>query len=105
MAQLSHFETGIRDAAAGRFFAHSLPSAPREESRVGYRVGFTLNRAARGIQDLPALMHETRGRRYWLVAIDRGNPVFNVTNGERPTGGAGYHDLVALMRLKGDTLA
>jgi hypothetical protein len=102
---MSTFRSGWDDAQSGQSFAYSLRPVASIEERINYRCGFTANRAERGIETLPALMHEVhRGgnRYYWLVAVEASKPVYNVTCGGRPDGKAGYHDLAALMRLKGD---
>lgn len=96
-----YFSTGWHDAAHGRLYADSLPSGtmPQTETRATYRAGYAAQRG-----DLPCWIAERGKRFYWIVAVDSGKPVYNVTDGAPPQGKAGYHDLAALMRLKGDSL-
>lgn len=101
------FHSGWNDASKGLFYASSLSSAAQALDKIGYRCGFTCERASRGLEKLPSLVHQSHNganRYYWIVAVERGKPVFNVTSGEPPANQAGYADLQALMRLKGDFL-
>lgn len=52
----------------------------------------------------PVCVKVRNNRHYWIVAVEADKPVYNVTNGKRPSVTSGYYDLRALMRLKGDVL-
>lgn len=95
------FQLGWGDAKASRLFTTSLPSTPRlspqSEERATYNAGYSAQRGT-----LPAWVLGLGGRYYWVVDVDGGKPVYNVTGGEVPTTKAGYHSLAELVALKGD---
>ena len=102
------YQNGWNDAQAGQFFAYSLlpGKSSNSEGRVTYRAGWIANRAARGLETLPACIaefHLGANRHYWIVAIERERPIYNVTNGAMPINEAGYFDLPWLMKTKGDS--
>lgn len=100
-----YFRIGWNDASAAQVYAYSLPpgTAANSEIRATYRAGWISERARRGKENLPAMFAEFGGRPYWIVSVESyGRPVYNVTPEKN---GAGYYDLRALMKLKGDHFA
>lgn len=101
----NYFRQGADDARRGTFYAESLPCGTRanSETRATYRAGWITERARRGKENLPAYFAEIAGRYYWIVSVAHdGRPIYNSTNGEEPKTRAGYYNLAALMKLKGD---
>lgn len=95
------FQLGWNDAKASRLYTDSLPSTPRlspqSEERATYNAGYSAQRGT-----LPAWVLGLNNRYYWIVSVEGGKPVYNVTDGEAPTTKTGYHSLAALVALKGD---
>ena len=105
--EMSAFCHGRDNAAAGRLLYDGLPShsgLSRAMARALCQAGFESERIARNIGRFPVLLDTGATRRaYWLVAP--GAYQVTMSRDERPAmNGAGYANLGALMRLKGESI-
>ena len=102
---MPYFSVGESDAARGLFYGSSLPygTSANSEIRATYRAGWITSKAKQGKENLPAYFMQLGTNYYWIVAIDGGKPVYNVTRGETPDNQAGYFNLAALIQLRGDS--
>lgn len=104
-ASLSYYPDGAEDARRGKPYSPPRGSFTDGLSRASYRAGYIVQRVRDGKQTLPAMIGGAGGRTYWLVDLDP-KPVFQVSaDMTAPEGKAGYRDLGALLKLKGDRWA
>lgn len=102
--------TGRDNGNAGRPPYDGLPSFADAVQRALAVAGFELARISRGIGRYPVAVHSGRNSRFWIVANDATTPgawrpVYQATplNGPPPATSAGYYDLRALFKLKGES--
>ena len=105
--ELEAYCTGRDNAAAGRLVYEGLPTnagLSRAMARALCQAGFESERIARNIGRFPVLLDTGATRRaYWLVAP--GAYQVTMTRDERPAmNSAGYANLGALARLKGESI-
>lgn len=102
--------TGQGNGNRGRLAFEGLPPFADSVQRALAVAGFELARIGRGIGRFPVALHTGRNSRFWLVANDATTPgawrpVYQATAPEAPppAGTAGYYDLRALFRLRGES--
>lgn len=101
---------GRDNGNAGRLVFEGLPPFADAVQRALAVAGFELARIGRGIGRYPVAVHTGRNSRFWLVANDATTPgawrpVYQATapDGPPPANAAGYYDLRALFRLRGES--
>lgn len=101
--------TGQGNGNRGRLVFKGLPPFADSVQRALAVAGFELARIGRGIGRYPVAVHTGRDSRFWIVANDATTPgawrpVYQATpvDGPPPATSAGYYDLRALFRLRGE---